>query len=132
MRGVLVRRIVLALCGLFLVAVIAGAVADRQAQKTRATAPPLTVATGPPAAVVRGTLPADGTVSAEVGDAVTVSVRSAMPDEAWVDALGLRAPTSSDVPGRLEFVAEIPGRYPVMLEGSGRRAGTIVVAPAGS
>jgi hypothetical protein len=129
---VLVRRIVLALSALFLVAVIAGSVADREAQKTRATAPTATVATGPPAAVVRGTLPDDGTVSAEVGDAVTVAVRTATPDEAWVDALGLRAPTSSDVPGRLEFVAAIPGRYPVVLAGSGRRAGTIVIERAGS
>jgi hypothetical protein len=129
---VLVRRIVLALCALFLVAVIAGSIADREARKTRATAPPTTVATAPPAAVVRGTLPDDGTVNAEVGDAVTVSVKTAMPDEAWVDALGLRAPTSSDLPGRLELVAQIPGRYPVVLAGSGRRVGTIVIAPAGS
>jgi hypothetical protein len=129
---VLVRRIVLALCALFLVAVIAGSVADRQARSTRAIAPPATVATGPPAAVVRGALPEDGTVNAEVGDAVTVAVRTAMPDEAWVDALGLRAPTSSEVPGRLEFVARIPGRYPVVLAGTGRRAGTIVIAPAES
>jgi hypothetical protein len=129
---VLVRRIVLALCALFLVAVIAGSVADRAARSTRATAPPATVATGAPAAVVRGALPEDGTINAEVGDAVTVAVRTPMPDEAWVDALGLRAPTSSDVPGRLEFVAGIPGRYPVVLAGTGRRAGTIVIARAGS
>jgi hypothetical protein len=129
---VLVRRIVLALCALFLVAVIAGSVADREAQQTRATAPRAAGATGPPAAVVRGTLPDDETVSAEVGDAVTVAVRSATPDEAWVDELGLRTPTSSDVPGRLEFVAAIPGRYPVVLSASGRRAGTIVIEPAGS
>ena len=128
----LARRIVLALCAFFLVAVIAGSVADRDAQRTRATAPPVTVTTGPPAPVVRGTLPADGTVSAEVGDAVTVAVRTATPDEAWVDALGLRTPTSSDVPGRLEFVAQIPGRYPVVLAGTGRRVGTIVVEDAGS
>jgi FtsP/CotA-like multicopper oxidase with cupredoxin domain len=129
---VLVRRIVLALCTLFLVAVIAGSVADRDARRTRAAAPPATANTGPPAPVVRGTLPADGTVSAEVGDAVTVAVRTANPDEAWVAAMGLRTPTSSDVPGRLEFVAQIPGRHPVVLAVTGRRAGTIVIEAAGS
>jgi hypothetical protein len=127
---VLVRRITLALCALFLVAVVAAAVADRAERKTRATAPPTTVASGPPAPVVSGRLPRDRTVRASVGDAVTVDVWTDEPDEASIAELGVTTPTSPDVPGVLEFVASTPGRYPVLLAGSGKRAGTIVIAPA--
>ncbi|HMJ32715.1 MAG TPA: hypothetical protein VK501_02270 [Baekduia sp.] len=127
----LVRRIVLAFCALFLVAVVAASVANREAQKTRATAPPTTVASGPPPPVVTGSLPGDGTVRARVGDAVTITVRTPQPDEASITELGVTAPTSSDVPGMLEFVAEAPGRYDVHLDDSGAKAGTIVIVPAG-
>jgi FtsP/CotA-like multicopper oxidase with cupredoxin domain len=127
---VLVRRITLALCALFLAAVVAASVADRQQQKTQATAPPTTVVAGPPEPVVSGRLPGDGTVRARVGDAVTIAVRTEQPDEASIDELGVNAPTSSDVPGMLEFVASAPGRYAVRLTDSGTRAGTIVIARA--
>jgi hypothetical protein len=129
---VLVRRIVLALCALFFVGVVAAAVADRETQKTRATAPPVTVASGAPAPVVSGRMPGDRTIRARVGDAVTVAVSTQEPDEAAIDDLGISATTSADVPGMLEFVAEAPGRYDVLLQGSGKTAGTIVIEPAGS
>jgi hypothetical protein len=125
---VLVRRITLALCALFLLAVIGAAFADREAQESRATAPPVTIPTGPPPDVVRGTLPDQGVVRAQVGDAVSVSVRTATVDDATVAALGLTAPTSAAVPGTLDFVATAAGRYPVLLD-SGESAGTIVIAP---
>jgi FtsP/CotA-like multicopper oxidase with cupredoxin domain len=125
---VLVRRITLALCAIFLLAVIGAAFADRKAQDSRAIAPPVTIATGPPPAVVRGTLPDQGIVRAREGDAVTVSVRTAMVDEATVQALGITASTSAEVPGMLEFVATAAGRYPVLLD-SGESAGTIVIGP---
>ena len=124
----LVRRITLALCAVFLLAVIGAAFADREAQDSRATAPPVTIATGPPPAVVRGTLPDQGIVRARVGDAVTVSVRTPTVDEATVQALGISASTSATVPGTLDFVATAAGRYPVLLD-SGEPAGTIVIAP---
>jgi FtsP/CotA-like multicopper oxidase with cupredoxin domain len=126
---VLVRRITLALCALFLVTVVAAAFADREAQTTRATAPAPTLPSGPPQAVVSGSLPRDRTVRAHVGDAVTVAVRSSTPDDAWISELGVTAPTSSDVPGQLEFVATQPGRYAVQLVDSGTTAGTIQVLP---
>jgi FtsP/CotA-like multicopper oxidase with cupredoxin domain len=124
------RRITLALCALFLAAVVAAAVADREAQDTRATAPPASVDRTPPAPLVTGSLPRDRTIRATVGDAVTVAVRSDEPDDASIPALGVTAPTSSDVPGMLEFVATEPGRYVVQLDDSGKTAGTIEIAPA--
>jgi hypothetical protein len=132
MQRVLVRRITLALCALFLVGVVAASFADREDRKSRATAPPITVASGPPDPVVSGRLPADRTIRARVGDAVTVEVSTEQPDEASVAELGLTAPTSADVPGMLEFVASAPGRYKVLLDDSGKVAGTIVITPAES
>jgi hypothetical protein len=126
---VLVRRITLALCAVFLLAVIAAAFADREAQNSRASAPPITIRTGPPAPVVRGTLPDQGIVRAHVGDAVTVTVRTAAVDDATIEAFGVSAATSAEVPGTLDFVATAPGRYPVLLD-SGESAGTVVVTAA--
>jgi hypothetical protein len=127
---VLLRRVVLVLCALFLAGVIAAAVADRQGRATRAVAPPDATASAPPAPVVRGALPADRAVHARVGDVVAVSVRTDGPDEASAPDLGVHAPTSSEVPGVLRFVAGMPGRFPVQQASDGAKLGTIVVAPA--
>jgi FtsP/CotA-like multicopper oxidase with cupredoxin domain len=127
---VLVRRVILAFCAVFLAAVIATAVADRQAQSTRAVAPPQEVAGTPGAPVVRGSLPGDRVVRANVGDVVSIAVTTTEPDEATIPELGVDAPTSGDVPGVLEFVADAPGRYPVLRSSDQRPLGTLVVAPA--
>ncbi|HEY4098186.1 MAG TPA: hypothetical protein VGM33_21865 [Baekduia sp.] len=124
----LVRRITLALCALFFLAVVGAAFADREAQESQATAPPITIPTGPPENVVRGTLPDQGIVRAHVGDAVSVAVRTATVDDATVQALGITVPTSAAVPGTLDFVATAAGRYPVLLD-SGESAGTIEIVP---
>jgi hypothetical protein len=118
----------LAFCAVFLAAVIATAVADRQAQSTRAVAPPQEVAGTPGAPVVRGSLPGDRVVRASVGDVVSISVKTAEPDEATIPELGVDAPTSGDVPGLLEFVADAPGRYAVLRSSDDRPLGTLVVA----
>jgi FtsP/CotA-like multicopper oxidase with cupredoxin domain len=127
---VLVRRITLAACALFLVVVVAASFADRETKRTQAEAPPTTIATGPPAPVVRGRLPDDKTVTARVGDAVAIEVRTEEPDDASIPKLGVEAPTSSDVPGVLEFVASQAGRYPVVLINADKPIGTVVVEPA--
>ena len=128
----LVRRVTYALCAVFLLAVIGGAIANRETQSSRAAAPPTTILTGPPPPVVHGMLPVQDVVRAHVGDAVDLTVTTASVDDATIDAMGLTVPTSASVPGTLDFVATAPGRYPVVLD-SGAIAGTVVVtaAPAG-
>jgi hypothetical protein len=132
MGRVLARRISIAVSALILLIVIAASVADRQAQESRATAPPPTVQTAPPAPVVRGNLPGDKTITARVGDVVSVAVRTEAPDDATIAELGINAPTSSDVPGVLEFVAAEAGSYDVVLTSTDKPVGTVVVEPAGS
>jgi hypothetical protein len=80
--------------------------------------------------VVRGRLPADGTVVAREGDVVKVEVMSNRPDEAQVLGLGLDAPSEPGLPGELEFVADQAGRFAVTLRDAGRRVGVIEVRPA--
>lgn len=126
----LARRISIAASALLLLVVIAASVADRDAQESRAVAPPATEQVGPAAPVVRGELPGDRTIEARVGDVVSVSVRTETPDEATIDEVGVVAPTSSEVPGVLEFVATEPGRYDVRLTDTDTSAGTVVVEPA--
>lgn len=124
----LARRLAWTASLLILVVVVAASFSAREAQRTQAVAPPAGAQQSAPAPVAEGRLPADKVVRARVGDVVSVQVTSAQPDTATVDALGVSAPTSSDVPGTLEFVASSPGRYPVALEDSGTSAGTIVVS----
>jgi len=123
------RRLLYVICGLVLVIVVISAVSDRISAGDRAVAPPVTAATGPAAPTVRGTLPRDRTIRARTGDAVTVTVQTAAPDEAAVEALGLQVQTGPGLPGTLEFVAQAPGSYPVELLDADRTAGTIVVTP---
>jgi hypothetical protein len=123
------RRVSYVFSAIVLVIVIAVSVADREADKSRAVAPPLTTPTGPPPPTVTGTLPADRIVEARVGDAVTITVTSPEPDEAVINALGLQTETDPEQPGLLEFVAEDPGRYPVALLDTGKVVGTVVVEP---
>jgi hypothetical protein len=119
------RRLLYIGCGLVLMIVIASAISNRISEGDRAVAPAASAA--PPAGTVRGTLPDDGTVRARTGDAVSVTVRTSVPDEASVNDLGLQIETGPGVPGTIEFVAQAPGVYPVQLLGSGQTAGTIVV-----
>lgn len=92
----------------------------------RATKPP-PVRNPPPAVEATGELPADETVRARVGDVVVLRVQAPAADVVRIDALGLDADTSPELPARLEFVAAQEGRFPVVLEQAGRRVGTLVV-----
>jgi hypothetical protein len=129
--SVLGRRIALIAAMVLFTAVLVSSVSTRQRAETRAVAPPRPSA---PSVVerVHGELPAARTIRARLGDAVSISVRPAVADTALIDALGLRAEASPDLPGVLEFVATTPGRFPVVLEGTGQRLGTVVVSDAGS
>jgi FtsP/CotA-like multicopper oxidase with cupredoxin domain len=123
------RQLAYISAALVAVAVLAAALAGRTATSERPSPLPADSA-APPAPEVRGSLPADRVVRARVGDVVHVDVSTTLPDEAAILDLGLRAPTAIGAPGVLYFVADIPGRFPVELTMSNRRAGTIAVEAA--
>jgi hypothetical protein len=114
---------------LFLLAAVSGALVRRAEDGTN-PAPPEAApgAAAEPATVVRATLPGDGTVHAQVGDPVSLEVKSQTPQEATMPDVGVSELASADLPALLEFVADRPGRFPVLLGVDGRRIGTVVVA----
>jgi hypothetical protein len=123
------RRFAYIVSALLLLMVIGSALAEREARRTQAVAPPVSAGTAAaaPAAEASAELPPDRVVRARVGEIVSLTVRTPEPDTATIRDIGVSASTSQDVPGTLEFVAAEPGRYPVLLEDSGKVAGTVVV-----
>lgn len=121
------RRMLFLVALLLLVSVVAGSVVDRERDEQRATAPPRETST-PPVQQVTAELPAGQPVRARVGDLVRLSVTTPQPSEVTIDALGLSASASREVPGEVEFVASDPGRYPVLADG-GASLGEVVVVP---
>jgi hypothetical protein len=125
----LLRRVAILVGLLFLTAMLTSSLAGRENVGTttvaRGPVPPM-----PAGAQVEGSLPADRVVRAVVGDIVSISVRPKVADDAVIDELGVRAEASPQVPGILEFIPTEPGRFPVLLDASGERMGTVVVAGA--
>lgn len=121
------RRILLWGVLLVLIAALAATVAPRESPSRPGVA---TVVAGPPARTVTGTLPGREPISARVGEVVDVNVRVREADEAQIQLLGVQAPGEPGIPAQLEFVADSPGRFPVVLRDSGQRVGTIVVRRA--
>jgi hypothetical protein len=126
------RSILLFVAALLLIAALASVIAPRDGNMAgpSTTQAPQLAAPPPAAPTVRGTLPADGTIEASVGDIVDLTVTADHPDEVQIFHLGLEAPVDTDLPGVLEFVADEPGRFAVTLRYSGERVGALVVRPA--
>jgi hypothetical protein len=118
-----VRRIVVSTAVLIAMLVVLTTTSGRRHTSAPAASPP-----SPPAPVVTGTLPGDRTVVARPGDVVRLQVRSDVPDEAEIAALGVHAPADPSVPAELDLVAGAPGRYEVDLRYSARPVGMLVVA----
>lgn len=100
---------------------------------TTTTAPGATTdrqQTARPEPELAGTLPADKVVKGRVGETVTFRVRSESPDIARIAPLGVEGSVGPDISGLLSFEADQPGRFPVVLTVSGRRVGSVEVAPA--
>jgi hypothetical protein len=116
---------------LFLVAMISSAVVQREESRKQATAPIAAAPPSTPPATVEAQLPGDREVRARVGEVINIQVRSEEPEDVTIPALGVRGLASADVPALLEFVADQPGRFPVVTDPSGRRLGMVVVDPAG-
>jgi hypothetical protein len=76
---------------------------------------------------VRGELPRDEVVTADVGDVVELTIHAEAADKAQIPALGLDVPVEPDVPGTLRLVADREGRFPVRLRWAGEEVGVLQV-----
>lgn len=121
---VLARRLLAFALVFLVVSTIVGAIAPAPRERRATKPPPSRVV---PAVEATGELPADETVRARVGDVVVLRVRAPAADVVRIDALGLDADASPELPARLEFVAARAGRFPVVLEVARKRVGTLVV-----
>jgi hypothetical protein len=124
-----VRRLLLAtallLLGLAFLSAVSTTPPSQRAEKP-APRPP---AAPPPRAT--GRLPEDRRVRARVGDEVVVTLTSAVPDTFEVLDLGLETPVEPELGGRLDFIADRPGRFPVTRVSDGREVGVLLVTAAG-
>jgi hypothetical protein len=64
---------------------------------------------------------------ADVGSIVRLRVGPQDADHVVVDGLGVRAPVGPGTTSVVEFVADSPGSWPVRLDPSGVRIGTVEV-----
>ncbi len=134
--------VVVALVALFLVFRPGG---DDEAgtTTTAATAPPTiepgtteTTTTAAPegtqlVVTIRGGEPVDGIVraAAKQGDPVVVIVRSDVADEVHVHGYDLMADVAPGKPVRIEFTANLTGRFEIELEGRGKQIAQLTVLP---
>jgi hypothetical protein len=122
------RQLALWAAVLFAIALIAAAIApppDRQATAPVFPAPNALAA--PAGTSVEGTLPAQAPLVADVGSVVRLQVAATHDDHVTISGLGVRAPVGPGTTGVVEFVADSPGRWPVVLDPSGERIGTVEV-----
>ena len=80
---------------------------------------------------IRGGEPVDGIVRAEAkkGDPVVVIVRSDVADEVHVHGYDLSADVAPGKPVRIEFTANLTGRFEIELEGRGKQIAQLTVLP---
>lgn len=122
------RRVLLLAVLLFLIAALIGAAARPRTDQAVAPAPGSLPERAAPS--VTGTFPAKRPIVAHVGDFVTITVTPKQPDTVAFEDLGVSTDASAEVPGVLEVVADQPGRFSAVEEGTGKRLGTLVVEPA--
>jgi hypothetical protein len=126
----LLRRMMFLAALLLLTSFVANALVANQREDDRATAPEPSAA--PPAGGLRqveARMPGTRSVRARVGDLVSLTITTEEPTDLSIDALGLSASASPQVPAVLEFVASDEGRYPVRVEQTGAELGVLVVGP---
>ena len=121
------RQLALWAAVLLAIGLVAAAVAPPQKLETAPVFPAPGTAAAPAAPAVEGKLPAAAPLVADVGSVVRLRVGSQDPDHVVVDGLGVRAPVGPGTTGVVEFVADSPGNWPVRLDPSGVRIGTIEV-----
>jgi len=119
------RRLAVLVSLVVLVVVVLASAAARQDSAHEAVAPPPSAAR--PSPVVDGALPADRVVHARAGDVVRLSVRTKSAATVAIPGLGVDAIGTPDEPARFVLTIPEPGRYAVVVDGTGRRLGTISV-----
>ena len=131
------RRLVILMVALLAASALAAALAPepRERDEEQETTAEQTVA--PPAAeserghLVSATLDADaekpGTVELERGDQLALTVRSVLPGQVEIPALGLLDYVDPDAPARFDLLVEQVGRLEVRLVEPPRTIGTIAV-----
>jgi hypothetical protein len=128
----LLRRLLLFASLLLVMGAIASAIAPRRRDTTApprsaAGATPTDLAAAAPARRVNARLPGKP-VRLTVGDIVSLHVSAPGPEQVDIPDLGLSEPADAGVPADFEFVADQPGRYPVVLGIAGRNAGLVEIA----
>jgi hypothetical protein len=128
------RRLIVILLALLVVSSIAAALApvrpsedDQETTETTTPQPP------PPGKLVRRTIDVGArkpaTIALELGDELTLTVTSDRTAEIEIPGLGELDDADPDAPARFDLLPREPGGYEVRLLDSGRRLGTIEVAP---
>jgi hypothetical protein len=82
---------------------------------------------GPPAAVVEASLPAEKEVKARVGDVVRLLVRAPSFDVVQLTNLAVEEPVDASQPAEIVFVADREGRFRVRLRDADEAIGTVRV-----
>ena len=121
------RQLALWAAVLFAIALIAAAVAPPKETPQAPVFPAPSVARDVAGRAVEGTVPATAPLVAYVGEIVRLRVGEGVADHVVISGLGVRAPVGPGTTGLVEFVADSPGRWPVVLDPSGQRIGTVEV-----
>ena len=121
------RQLALWAAVLLAIGLIAAAVAPPQREATAPVFPAPGTGAAPVAPPVQGKLPSSAPLVAGVGSVVRLRVGAQDADHVVVDGLGVRAPIGPGTTGLVEYVADSPGSWPVRLDPSGVRIGTVEV-----
>jgi hypothetical protein len=119
------RRVAIALAVLIAVLVVLASASRTRGPVT--PLPPATAATAPTTSV-DAQLPADGTVRARQGELVRLHIQSPTSDVAEILALGVSTPVGPNLDAPLQFVADQPGTFAIMLRYAGETVGRVVVS----
>jgi len=129
-NGLLAAVGVVALAGLYLLARPQAPVASApMAAAAPSVAPPLVTAREYSFEVVQGKVRGPAQMPANLGERVTLRVRSDVADELHVHGYELSAPLPAGEPVALTFVAARSGRFEVELHGAHRQLGALEVQP---
>jgi hypothetical protein len=66
-------------------------------------------------------------VSVRQGQEVDLTIEGEQVDTVSIDDLGEQDTVDVDSPAQLDFVADTPGRYPIVMLESGKTIGTLLV-----
>jgi hypothetical protein len=121
------RQLALWAAVLFAIALIAAAIAPPDSTPQAPVFPAPGTLAEPAGSAVEGTLPSSAPVVAGAGAIVRLRVGETQGDHVVISGLGVRAPVGPGTTGLVEFVADSPGRWPVVLDPGGVRIGTVEV-----